>query len=62
MSVAHSNDIDDCCCTNTIYDFEKERFKKAISEKNKQIEELEFELTHLRKVIETITIPKLKLT
>lgn len=51
----HSNDIDDCHCTKhpkTFKAFERQEYKKILSEQSKLIAELEKEIIRLNKQID----------
>ena len=56
-SVVHSNDIEDCNCSNTTFSqFEKQRYNEVLKEKCKIISEYEKEIIRLNKRIEYLTI------
>jgi cobalamin biosynthesis Co2+ chelatase CbiK len=53
----HTLNKEDCCCDEplTEYQFEKERFNKAMEQKNETIKEMQSELNRLRKIIKDLT-------
>ena len=44
MNVVNSNDIEDCCCTDTFASFENKRYNDLLKEKNIEIQSLRTEL------------------
>lgn len=60
--VVHSNDINDCTCSDafpqTFVEFEKKRFNYELKERNHYIEELESEISRLNEIINTLNNPK----
>lgn len=49
----HSEDLADCICeTSSFHQFENEKFKKAIQEKNKEIKEMQKLIIKLDKKVE----------
>ena len=55
MSVVHSDDIEDCTCSDFSYSkFEKERYNKLLNERNQEIKELQKEVVRLNKRIELL--------
>lgn len=55
MSVVNSNDIEDCCCTDTFASFEKKRYNELLKEKNNEIQSLQ---TELKKLVGLLTSNK----
>ena len=47
MSVVNSNEIEDCCCTDTFASFENKRYNEILKEKNIEIQSLRSELKRL---------------
>lgn len=56
-SVVNSGNMRDCTCRNrveTFEQFEKKEYQKILLEKNKQISELEKEVTYLNRLIKKL--------
>jgi uncharacterized protein YfcZ (UPF0381/DUF406 family) len=55
-SVANTLDKQDCTCPYplTAYRFEKERFIKALQQKNETISSMQAEIKHLNEIIKTL--------
>jgi len=47
MSVVNSNEIEDCCCTDTFASFENKRYNEILKEKNIEIQSIRSELKRL---------------
>lgn len=55
MSVAHSNEIEDCSCDDWSFSsFETERYNNLLNERNREISELQSEVIRLNKTIERL--------
>lgn len=52
MSVVNSNEIEDCCCTDTFASFENKRYNELLKEKNIEIQSLRSELKRLVGILE----------
>ena len=55
MSVAHTDDIDDCTCADWSFSsFEKKRYNELLNERNREISELQNEVIRLNKQLEKL--------